>query len=302
MSKEVKLCQRTKHTTFSPVRPEANAQKLLSRRFQIPVNCVILVKMQLPPVLGRCGRKGYTMKRTIRQTLSALAVLAAALLGFALRCWQLGPGRDIVGRLKAGHPSGTVLAVFCALAVVALAVLSRQLKAKEIYTDAFSSGAPEMAVSAAAAVLLVFSAALSLMTERSWVQIFIGALGLLSGLCIAVTAAQRFRGVVPPLAMHIIPCVYLAARLIVIFKRWSVDPVVQDYCYNLFASISTMCAVYHLGGFCLNQGQRRLSAFWCLAGVVFSAVALPGPGNAQRLFYGAMLLWCGANAWQLLED
>lgn len=242
------------------------------------------------------------MKKTIRQTASALVVLAAALLGFALRCWQLGPGLDITGRLKAGHPSGTVLGIFCAVVVVALAFLSRRLEAKEVYMEAFSSGASVMAVSAAAAVLLVFCAALSLMTERTGLQLFTGALGLLSGLCIAVTAAQRFRGVVPPLAMHIVPCVYLAVRLIFIFKRWSVDPVVQDYCYNLFASIATMCAVYHLGGFCLNQGQRRLSVFWCLAGVVFSAVALPGPGTAQRLFYGSMLLWCAANAWQLLED
>lgn len=242
------------------------------------------------------------MKTTIRRTLSALAVLAAALLGFALRCWQLGTGVDITGRLMAGHPSGTVLGVFCAVVAAALAVLCRQLKVKAIYTETFSSGAPEMVVSAAAAALLAFSAALTLMVERTGVQLVIGALGLLSALCIAVVAAQRFRGVVPHLAMHIIPCVYLAARLIVIFKRWSVDPVIQDYCYNLFASISAMCAVYHLGGFCLEQGQRRLSAFWCLAGVVFSAVALPGQGTAQRLFYGATLLWCAANAWQLLED
>lgn len=242
------------------------------------------------------------MKKNIRRTMPALVVLAAALLGSLLRCWQLGPGLDITGRLKAGHPSGIVLGIYCAVAAIGLVFLSRRLEKKEVYTDAFSSGAPEMAVSATAAVLLVFSAALSLMTERTGVQLLIGALGLLSGLCIAVTAAQRFRGVVPPLAMHIVPCVYLAARLIVIFKRWSVDPVVQDYCYNLFASISTMCAVYHLGGFCLDQGQRRLSVFWCLAGVVFSAVALPGPGTANRLFYGAMLLWCAVNAWQLLED
>lgn len=242
------------------------------------------------------------MKKNIRQIVPALAVLAAALLGFALRCWQLGPGLDITGRLKAGHPSGTVLGVFCAVVAVVLVFLSRRLETKGAYTEAFSSGAAVMAVSAAAAILLVFSAALSLITGHTGLQLLIGALGLLSGLCIAVTAAQRFRGVVPPLAMHIIPCVYLAARLIFIFKRWSVDPVVQDYCYSLFASIAAMCAVYHLGGFCLNQGQRRRSVFWCLAGVVFSAVALPGPGTAQRLFYGAMLLWCAANAWQLLED
>ncbi len=232
----------------------------------------------------------------------ALTALAGALLGFALRCWQLNRGADITGHLRAGHPSGIVLAIFCAVIIATLALLSRRLEPRAVYTESVSSDAPELAVSAAAAVVLVFSAALSLLTEHSGTQLFIGALGLLAGLCFAVTAAQRFRGIVPPLALHILPCVFLAARLIVVFKRWSVDPVVQDYCYNLFASIAGMCATYHLGGFCLGKGQRRLTAFWCLAGVVFSAVAITGQGTAQRLLYGAMLLWCAINGWQLLEN
>lgn len=234
--------------------------------------------------------------------MPALAVLTGALLGFVLRCWQLSQGVDITGRLRAGHPSGIFLAAFCAVAVVLLVLLSRQLEARSVYTEAFSSDVPALAVSAAAAVLLVFSAALSLMASPRGLQLLIGALGLAAGLCIAVTAAQRFRGAAPSLAVHMLPCVYLTVRLIFTFRRWSVDPVVQDYCYDLFASIAAMCATYHLGGFCLDRGQRRLSAFWCLAGVVFSAVALTGPGASQRLFYGAMLLWCAANGWQLLEN
>lgn len=242
------------------------------------------------------------MQKSTHRITPMLAALAGALLGFALRCWQLSRGADITGRLRAGHPSGIVLAVFCVVIVAALALLSRRLEPRSGYVETFSSSGLMLAVSAVSAVALAFSAALTMMAERTGTQFFIGALGLLAGLCVAVTAAQRFRGVVPPLAMHVLPCVYLAARLIVIFKRWSVDPVVQDYCYNLFSSIATMCAAYHLGGFCLDRGQRRLSAFWCLTGVVFSAIALTGPGMPQRLFYGAMFLWCAANGWQLLED
>lgn len=242
------------------------------------------------------------MKKSTHQLAPMLAALAGALLGFVLRCWQLSRGADITGRLRPGHPSGIVLGVFCAVIALALALLSRRLKPRSGYVETFSSSPLMMAVSAIPAVMLAFGALLTMMAERNGTQFFIGALGVLAGLCIAVTAAQRFRGVVPPLAMHVLPCVYLAARLIVIFKRWSVDPVVQDYCYNLFASIATMCAAYHLGGFCLDRGQRRMSAFWCLTGVVFSAIALTAPGMPQRLFYGAMLLWCAANGWQLLED
>lgn len=242
------------------------------------------------------------MKKSTHQLVPMLAALIGALLGFMLRCWQLNQGADITGRLRAGHPSGMVLAVFSAAAVAALALLSRRLTPRSGYAETFSSSVSALAVSAAAALLLAFSAVLPVMADPSGIQLLIGALGLLAGLCVAVTAAQRFRGVIPPLAIHVLPCVYLAVRLIIVFKRWSVDPVVQDYCYDLFASIAAMCAAYHLGGFCLDKGQRRMSAFWCLTGVIFSAIALTGPGTSQRLFYGAALLWCAANGWQLLED
>ena len=35
-------------------------------------------------------------------------------------------------------------------------------------------------------------------------------------------------------------------KLILDFKRWSVDPAVLDYCFALFAAIAAMCAVFHL--------------------------------------------------------
>lgn len=242
------------------------------------------------------------MKKSAHRIVPALTALLGALLGFALRCWQLTKGADITGRLRTGHPSGIVLAVFCAAAAAALALLSRRLEPKKGYTESFSSGKVEFIVSLAAAALLVFSSVLSLMNEHTGIPLLLGALGLLAGLCIAVTAVQRFQGIVPSLAIHVVPCVFLAARLIVVFKQWSVDPVIQDYCYNLFASITSMCAVYQLGGFCLDTGRRRLSTFWCLSGVVFSAVALTSPGTGQRAFYAAMLIWCAVNGWQLLED
>lgn len=242
------------------------------------------------------------MGKSTHRIIPALAALAGAAVGIVLRLWQLTRGSDIVGRIRIDHPSGIVLAVFAALAAAAIALLSRRLEPRSGYEESFSSGVPELAVSAAAALLLVFSSALSLMTQSGGIQKIIGTLGILAGLCIGVTAAQRFRGVVPPLSMHALPCVYLAFRLIFAFKRWSVDPVVQDYCYELFASIAAMCAAYHLGEFCLGRGRRRLTVFWCLAGVVFSAIALTTKDSASKLLYGAMLLWCAINAWQLLED
>lgn len=245
--------------------------------------------------------KNVTQKDTHR-IAPILIGAAGGLAGLALRCWQLTKGADITGRLRAGHPTGTVLAVYCAIAVIAAALLIRPMEKRSGYAESFSSERVMLLASELGAAALVMSAVMSLMAERGAVQLVIGGLGILAGFCIAVTAAQRYRGVIPPVGLHIIPCVYLAARLILVFKQWSVDPVVQDYCYALFASIASMCATYHLGGFCLGQGQRRLTTFWCVAGGFFSLIASVGTPASQRLFYCGICLWCLANAWQLLED
>ncbi len=242
------------------------------------------------------------MDKSTHRLVPASIAVVGALAGFILRRWQLQSAFDQSGRAVAGHPAGITLGLVCALSVLALAVLCLRLPKRSGYEESFSSGKLELAVSALAALLLIFGSALSLMSESGlWMRI-VYTLGILGGLCIAVTAAQRFRGVVPSLALHVLPCIFLAVRLVFTFKRWSVDPVVQDYCYDLFAAISAMLAVYHLGGFCLNRGQRRLNCFWCLCGLLFAAISLAGGDWATRLLGGGAGFWCAINGWQLLEE
>ncbi len=242
------------------------------------------------------------MNETSHRLAPALTAAAGAAAGFALRRWQLRTAFDALGQAEPGHLSSLLLALLCAAATVALAVLSARLTPREGYEETFSSGAPELAVSVAAALSLLASNALLLRAGPTRLWFAIDALGLLAGLCIALSAAQRYRGTVPPLPVHLLPCLYFTLRPVFTFRSWSMDPIVQDYCYKLFASIAVMLATYHLGGFCLGKGRRRLSAFWCLTGTVFSAVALADAGLEMRLLFASSGLWCAVNAWQLLED
>ncbi len=237
------------------------------------------------------------MKQNKRISIVSVTVLAAA-AGFAMRLAQLRS-------MAAGSVSAGVswaLGLLCVVLAVGLVIACRGLDKRAGYEESFSSGLAEMLVSAAAAVLVLLSSALGLLDRPHGAELAMGFFGILSGLCIAVTAAQRYRGVVPGLAFHAIPCLYLVVRLILDFKAWSVDPAVLDYCYALFAAITAMCATYHLGAFCLDRGQRRISVFWCLLCVLFSAISLAGGGASHRLLMGGLLLWTGANAWELLED
>ena len=231
-----------------------------------------------------------------------LPFLIGAVAGAVVRRWQLSSAFDSDGLVISGSPSTWVLGILCALLAVLALLFSRRLTPRGGYEESFSSETPEMVISLVAAVLLLAGCAADLMTEPIGINVLVQFLGIASALCIAVTARQRYQGVVPKAALHMLPCLYLVVRLIVDFKQWSVDPAVLDYCYTLFASISAMCAVFHLGGFCFSQGRRRTSVFWCFLCVVFSAVSLADGGLSHSLLTAGIGLWAGINGWQLLED
>ncbi len=230
-----------------------------------------------------------------------LITAAGAAAGFLLRRWQLGSAYDEAGLMVSGQASTWVLGIACALLTVFLIGICRRLEPRCTYLESFSSGKPEMAVSLTAAALLLAGNALALSAAPRGAGLAVSFFGILSALCMAATAVQRFRGVVPSAVLHIAPCLYLVIKLIVDFKRWSVDPAVLDYCYELFAAIAAMCAVYHLGGFCFDKGRRRISAFWCMACLVFSAVSLADGGLSHGLLIGGLGLWAAVNGWQLFE-
>ena len=240
-------------------------------------------------------------RQTNRRAVLVLLLLAAA-AGLALRLWQLGDAFDAAGLPLAGRPSTWALGVLSAAAAVAVAFLARGLQPRAVYTETFSSGRPELAVSLLAAALILAGSAADLAAGAAGAALLVGFLGVVSALCVGVTAVQRSRGIVPPLAVHLLPCVYLVVRLIVDFKSWSVDPAVLDYCYDLFAAIAAMCAAFHLGSFCFDRGQRRMTAFWCLLCPYFSAVVLAGGGLSRCLLAAGLGLWTAINGWQLLED
>lgn len=232
------------------------------------------------------------------RTLAFILAVPGGAAGYFLRLWQLRQTAGPAG----GDTSILWLGLFCAVIVALLALQCARLRRQSAYEEVFSSNTGPLLVSVAAAAMLMAASALQLLQGLSGIQLVICFLGLASGLSFVVTAAQRYRGVVPPAAVHVLPCIYLVIRLIIDFRQWSVDPAVLDYCFELFAAIAAMCAVYHLGAFCYNRGGRRISAFWCMTAMFFSAVAMVGCGLVHTLLIGSLGLWAGVNGWQLMEN
>lgn len=240
------------------------------------------------------------MRAKTNRKLILYLLIAAGAAGFLLRRWQLATAFDEEGLVIGGSPSIWVLAVFALIVTVLLAVMALGLRRRSVYTECFSSGTPETVLTVASAVLVLAGCILAMVWgQRTAV---VTALGVAAALSMAVIGMQRYRGVVPSAAIHLIPSAYLILALIVDFRRWSVDPTVLDYCYDLFAAIGAVCAMVNLMGFCFDKGRRRETVFWCLAGCFFSMVALGGLGVVHCLTTGGLAVFLGVNGWQLLED
>ena len=92
-----------------------------------------------------------------------------------------------------------------------------------------------------------------------------------------------------------IPALFFAVRLIMDFRLWSQDPQILDYCFDLFALLSIMCATYYLGGFCFAKQSRawqQLSALEADAlygdSFVKTEEGVTGIGNNVSLRYDEM--------------
>lgn len=240
-------------------------------------------------------------KKSLRISLTALA-LAGSAVGFLLRRYMLLKAYGTDGQMIRGSASIWILAVFCALAVIALALLSRRLEQRADYESVFSSSGACMALSLAAGALTAAGGAAGVLSDPTTVRMVLGFLAIASGICFIAIGAGRFRGAAAGAGAHLLPVIYLVFKLIVDFKHWSIDPAVPDYCFSLFAAIAVLFAVYHIAGFCFGKGRRRSAAFWCLAAAVLTAVSLADGGTQNLLTGGGMWLWAAVNAWQLLED
>ena len=127
-------------------------------------------------------------------------------------------------------------------------------------------------------------------------------------------ALLRYRRETPSAILFMVPALFYVIDLIINFRNWSRDPLIMDYCFDLFALISVMCATFHLGGFSFEKGKRRLTVFYCICGVIFSAISAAGPVTemvkgisedgqiSQLLMCVGNGLWMAVSLWLLMEE
>ena len=239
------------------------------------------------------------MKRKFSRVNMMVAAVALAVASFFLRLGQVAAAFDENGMVTG---KGVVFFSLFSVAVTALfALYSYTLKKRKSYRAIAGQDLPVLAVSVGATMLMIGASAALLLRPTQAADRVVAIGGMMTGVCWGATAAGRYLGKKVHLSLFMIPAVYYVVVLVLRFRFWTRDPIIIDYCYDLFALISLMCASFHLGGFCMDEGHRRLTTFFNLCSVFFSAAALVQANKADALSYVAAILWMMSNLWLLLR-
>lgn len=225
-------------------------------------------------------KSGEAMKRIHPIFLPAVSLLLAALLAL-LRSWQL----------RAGLSFWLMPLVLLAAALIWL-LFSRWFPDGQGMSESrdplvgllFLLGGAAFAVSSCMTLYENIHGSLDL------VGLAADVLGLGMALACCVLGAAVWSGKTCPPVLRILIYAALLIRLVQLFRSWSVDPLISDYCFQHFAMLLAIFAGYCCTTLALGKGRRRLAAFWCMSGMGFCAVALCGEPLQQSLLYFGLCL------------
>ena len=240
-------------------------------------------------------------KRLGRIPVIVLTIMAAVVTSI-LRYVQLQRSLDLTGKIMAGAGKGP-LTWLCVIFVVLAAAYCIFLQKRKSHG---TGGMPSAIVTLVAAFLMALGSAV-----RWNVNMVLALGGFVAAVCWVALALVRRQGTTPSAALFMLPALFYAVELIIEFRGWSRDPLIMDYCFDLFALICVMCATFHLGGFSFQKGKRKLSVFYCICGAMFSAMAaagyVDGAAEASAQLAGLFIqvgntLWLLVNLWLLMEE
>lgn len=186
-----------------------------------------------------------------------------------------------------------------ALAALALSVLTaRQLRDRPGFT---ANHRPSLLLllEPPAALMLAVAAVLRFLSLTGVSRWFIGLGGLAGAVCLGGFSLLLILGRRPSPALYMGLTLGLILQIIPEFRSWSADPHILDYCFPLFSMLCVLFVSLHLTGFSLDQGKRRISVFFCIAGIFFCGTAVHG--NLADVFtYFAYLMFLSATLWSLM--
>lgn len=228
------------------------------------------------------------MKKYLKHENLPWLTLAVGGIGLLLRLWLIST-EDAKGFIIGGHFSGILLILLTLAFLAVLYLATRSLTQGGKYQFNFPASLTGGIGAGLAALGCGIASLVELTTAADTLAVFCSLLGLVAAAALAFVGHSRWKGLHPSMLAHTAICVWLMLRLICLYRSWSSDPQLEDYCFELLAIVCAMLSCYHRATFDANFGQRPPHIFFSLAGVYCCCVSLANPGTA--LLYLSLGVW-----------
>ena len=229
------------------------------------------------------------MKRLLTPTILPPLTLLAGCLGLLLRIWLYATGVDESGLLVGGHPAEILIWLLCAGTMVFLWFFTKSLVAAPKYGFNYPRS-PYAALGCALGALGIgYTSITEIIGRADTLTLLAAILGIGAAAALCFLAVLRFRGRQPNILPHALLCVYFMVQLVSLYRHWSSDPQLQDYCFPLLATVFLMLSSYHRAAFDVNMGRRRPLVLYHLIAVFFCCLSLTD--KAAIPFYSSAGVW-----------
>lgn len=225
----------------------------------------------------------------IKKLLAPGLVLLAGLAGYVLRQRELRSGFDEAG-LNVPSLDARLLVVLSVAVTVLVLIYALTRKAQPAWDKTFPKNPALALVRMLSGAALAAGSVIALSESAGRFTMLVALLGVAAGACFLVNDLLYYQGKPPQPYAELVPVVYLICLLIYHFRSWSIDPVVLDYCFRLFALIGTLAGVFALGGYAFDRGRRNSTCLFCALGAYFCILSLADGGTAQMLIFAAFAL------------
>lgn len=209
-------------------------------------------------------------------------------IGMLLRSWLLSTENSL-GFVARGHISEILLLVLTAAFLVVLFLSTRTLQQGNKFRFNFPASPFAAIGTVLASIGIAIASVTDLLTAGDFMASLAACLGLLATAALLYAARCRWIGEHPPILSYAAVCLWLMLRLIGLYRTWSADPQLEDYCFQLLGVVCCMLASYHRAAFSADDGHRPEYVFFSLSSVYFCCLSLAGPDS--------ILLYLSLGAW-----
>ena len=214
------------------------------------------------------------MTKLKNMILPAVAVLFSAAAWF-LRRELYAAALDSKGLLLSGHPLETALWAVVLGGGLALVLAASQLKGSDLYGDNFTPSIPAFCGNALMCATVLAMVLYQVLPMSEKVNLVWKALGFLTAPGLLWVAICRSMGKKPFFGVHGGLCVFLLLYLISRYQGWSGNPQMQDYVFELLASVALILFSYYCTAFEADSGSRRMQLATGLLAVLLCGAAIP---------------------------